>query len=64
MGETGLVRTAQMMNTQAQSRYNSGSVGGNGSKVFRVHNPITNPIEYHVDNPYFINKMQSKYGYQ
>lgn len=31
------------------------------SKIYRVHNPITNPIEYHIDNPYFINKMQSKF---
>ena len=22
------------------------------------HNPITNPIEYHIDNPYILNKMK------
>ncbi len=22
------------------------------------HNPITNPIEYHIDNPYILKKMQ------
>lgn len=25
------------------------------------HNPITNPIEYHIDNPYILKKMQKKY---
>lgn len=24
------------------------------------HNPITNPIEYHVENPYLLKKMQEK----
>ena len=24
------------------------------------HNPITNPIEYHIDNPYILCKMQDK----
>jgi len=22
------------------------------------HNPITNPIEYHIDNPYILQKIQ------
>ena len=26
------------------------------------HNPITNPIEYHIDNPYILKKMQNKYN--
>ena len=25
------------------------------------HNPITNPIEYHIDNPYILKKIQKKY---
>lgn len=24
------------------------------------HNPITNPIEYHIDNPYILKKFQDK----
>lgn len=24
------------------------------------HNPITNPIEYHIDNPYILNKIQNR----
>lgn len=24
------------------------------------HNPITNPIEYHVDNPYLLKRMQER----
>ena len=24
------------------------------------HNPITNPIEYHIDNPYILCKMQDQ----
>lgn len=24
------------------------------------HNPITNPIEYHIDNPYILCKIQDK----
>lgn len=27
------------------------------------HNPITNPIEYHIDNPYLLKRMQEKHGY-
>lgn len=23
------------------------------------HNPITNPIEYHIDNPYILKQMQN-----
>jgi hypothetical protein len=25
------------------------------------HNPITNPIEYHIDNPYILQKMKSEH---
>ena len=25
------------------------------------HNPITNPLPYHIDNPYFILKMQDRH---
>lgn len=28
------------------------------------HNPITNPIEYHIDNPYILKEMQSKNSYK
>lgn len=31
-------------------------------RVYKLHNPITNPIEYHIDNPYFLKKLQAKYG--
>lgn len=24
------------------------------------HNPITNPIEYHIDNPYILKKIQER----
>lgn len=24
------------------------------------HNPITNPIEYHIDNPYILKQIQTK----
>lgn len=24
------------------------------------HNPITNPIEYHIDNPYILKEIQTK----
>lgn len=24
------------------------------------HNPITNPIEYHIDNPYILKKIQDR----
>jgi hypothetical protein len=24
------------------------------------HNPITNPIEYHIDNPYILKSMQRR----
>lgn len=24
------------------------------------HNPITNPIEYHIDNPYILKQIQNK----
>ena len=24
------------------------------------HNPITNPIEYHIDNPYILKRIQDK----
>ena len=24
------------------------------------HNPITNPIEYHIENPYLLQRMQHK----
>lgn len=24
------------------------------------HNPITNPIEYHIDNPYILRQIQNK----
>lgn len=27
------------------------------------HNPITNPIEYHIDNPYILKKFQDKVNY-
>lgn len=27
---------------------------------FTLHNPITNPIEYHIDNPYILKKIQDK----
>jgi hypothetical protein len=26
------------------------------------HNPITNPIEYHIENPYILCKIQDKEG--
>lgn len=26
------------------------------------HNPITNPIEYHIDNPYILKKYQDRIG--
>jgi hypothetical protein len=29
-------------------------------KVVSKHNPITNPIEYHIDNPYFLKRMQDR----
>ena len=25
-----------------------------------LHNPITNPIEYHIDNPYILKKIQDR----
>jgi hypothetical protein len=29
------------------------------------HNPITNPIEYHIDNPYILSQYQANaYHYQ
>jgi hypothetical protein len=28
------------------------------------HNPITNPIEYHIENPYFLQRMQARGGSQ
>lgn len=31
--------------------------------VVRKHNPITNPIEYHVDNPYLLKRMQDRQSY-
>ena len=24
------------------------------------HNPITNPIEYHIDNPYILKQIQNQ----
>jgi hypothetical protein len=27
------------------------------------HNPITNPIEYHIDNPYILQKYTAKSRY-
>ncbi len=24
------------------------------------HNPITNPIEYHIDNPYILKEIQNR----
>lgn len=28
------------------------------------HNPITNPIEYHIDNPYILKEIQSRSIYK
>ena len=25
------------------------------------HNPITNPIEYHIENPYLLKRMQDRH---
>lgn len=29
--------------------------------IISRHNPITNPIEYHIENPYFLQKMRNNY---
>ena len=36
-------------------RKSNANMGGIGR-----HNPITNPIEYHIDNPYILNQIQHK----
>ena len=28
--------------------------------VMGKHNPITNPIQFHIDNPYFLKRMQER----
>jgi hypothetical protein len=28
------------------------------------HNPITNPIEYHIDNPYILKEIQNRNAYK